>query len=298
MDSSLLLQRTIRTAGSISGVGLHTGAPCTVHFKPAPVGSGIRFFKDGVAVDFSMNGAVQGSGDDSLRCTSIRSKEAEIQTVEHLLATLHGFQISNLRLEVDGPEIPGLDGSAKPFVELLKRLGVVEQEAPQEMYRVTEPILCSEKGKAIAVYPSERFSVSYTLDYPHPMLRDQRVDFTITPEVFEKEIAPARTFCTEKEGEELKKRGFGKGANYDNTVVLSQSSVVGNTLRFTDECARHKALDILGDLKLLEFPILGRVVGLRSGHALNQRLVEQIKKQRGTMKQKKEHSASKFGRLE
>jgi UDP-3-O-[3-hydroxymyristoyl] N-acetylglucosamine deacetylase/3-hydroxyacyl-[acyl-carrier-protein] dehydratase len=276
-------QKTIAKQGSLSGIGIHTGEKSTVVFRPGEPGTGIRFFKSGRPVH---SVSVEG---ESPRRTSVGDHDGHIQTVEHCLATLSGLGIWNIEVDINGPEMPGLDGSAGPFVKLLKELGVVDQGRPQEVFKIREPIFCGEKGRAIAIYPAEAFSISYTLDYDHPGLRDQKVEFSVTPEVFESQIAPARTFCTEKEGAGLKKQGMGRGATPENTLIISEKGAAKNGLRFQDECARHKVLDILGDLSLLGFPVLGRVVGLRSGHALNRKLVEQIQKQRGAMSAKYRH---------
>ena len=277
-------QKTIGREGSVSGIGIHSGQTATVLLKPAAAGSGIQFFKNGARLRFSLSDdrdvSASADGKVNLRCSSVGQEDLRILTVEHLLAALCGLEITNIEIHVDGAEVPGLDGSALPFVKLLKSLGIVEQAAVRDVYRISEPIFCYGPHSAISVYPDERFSVAYTMDYDHPQLRNQRVDFTLDADLFENEIAPARTFCTENEALELKKRGFGRGADYGNTLVISQKGVAGNRLRFPDECARHKVLDILGDLNLLGFSIVGRVVGLRSGHALNQKLVEEIKKQK------------------
>ena len=277
-------QKTICRKGSLSGAGLHTGMACVVSFKPAPVDSGIQFFHEGKQLDYLAA--------HHLRCTAIGTEKNQIKTVEHLLAALSALGISNIRVDVDGAEIPGFDGSALPFVKHFKELGICEQDKANEVYKITEPIFCFENNKAISIYPAEVLSIAYILDYPHPYLRNQKVDFKITPDIFEKEVAPARTFCTQKEALELKKAGFGLGANHDNTLVIGDHGALNNRLRFEDECARHKVLDIIGDLSLLGFSILGRVVGIRSGHALNGKLVEQIKKQRETMTTKKEKTTS------
>ncbi|MBI3252550.1 MAG: UDP-3-O-[3-hydroxymyristoyl] N-acetylglucosamine deacetylase [Candidatus Omnitrophica bacterium] len=272
-------QKTIIRQGSLEGVGLHTGARVKVTLRPAPAGHGIRFSQ--VPGSSETNGrAPAAPAEESLRCTSIVSEELNIKTVEHLLAALFGLGISNLRIEVDGPEIPGMDGSALPFVKWIKNLGIVEQAETRETFQIQSPIFCHEPGKALAIYPAGEFSVAYTLDYPMASLRDQKVDFTLTPETFESQIAPARTFCTDEEARVLQKQGFGLGATHENTLVISEKGVVQNTLRFPDECARHKVLDILGDMNLLEFSVAGRVVGLRSGHSLNRALIEAIQKQR------------------
>ena len=281
-------QKTISREGSLSGVGLHTGEPCEVFFKPLPVNSGVQFFHCGEMLD-----AFSGISRGGLRCTAIGNGRNQIRTVEHLLAALLGLGISNIRIEVHGPEIPGLDGSALPFVKYLKELGIRDEATPKEVYRITEPIFCFDDQKAISIYPADELSVAYILDYPHPLLRNQRADFVVNADIFEKEIAPARTFCTEKEALELRKHGFGLGAAHENTLVIGETAVLNNNrLRFKDECARHKVLDIIGDLSLLGFSVTGRVVGIRSGHTLNGKLVEEIKKQRGAMINKKEKGLS------
>ncbi|HTL71162.1 MAG TPA: UDP-3-O-acyl-N-acetylglucosamine deacetylase [Candidatus Eisenbacteria bacterium] len=268
---SLPAQKTVLRAGSLSGIGLHTGREATVRVEPAPADHGVRFFKRGR----------EASGGESVsRCTSVGAGEDRIQTVEHLCAALSGLGVTNAAVHVEGDEIPVLDGSAAPFVEFLKGLGLAEQEKAAPAHRITEPIFCHEGKAALCAYPAETFRAAYTLDYDHPLLSSQTVQFALTPEVFEREIAPARTFCTQEEAARLKEAGFGLGGNTDNTLVMSASGPVKNRLRFEDECARHKVLDLLGDLSLLGFGILGTVVGLRSGHALNRRLVEAIRRQK------------------
>ncbi len=284
-------QKTILREGSLSGKGLHTGEVSTVFFKPAPVNSGICFFHDGVSLDYLRK--PEHGFEASLRCTAIGTDENQIKTVEHLLAALSGLGITNIQVHVDGPEIPGLDGSSLPFAKFFRSLAIRDQQVPCKIYKIREPIFCHDHNKAIAIYPSSEYRISYVLDYPHPDLKGQSVDLAVTPETFEKEIAPARTFCTENEALSLQERGFGAGANYQNTLVFGKNGVIQNELRFKDECARHKMLDIVGDLSLLGFSVLGHVVGIRSGHALNAKLVEEIKKQRETMTAKKEHDALK-----
>ena len=280
-------QKTIAKEGEISGIGLHTSQPCTLVLKPAPVDTGIRFLQHGQFVS-----QLSGDGDFELsndlpRCSYIGDEKKRILTVEHILASLRGLGITNLVIDVLGSEIPGLDGSALPFVQRFKELGIVDQKKEISFYRIHEPIFCYDKNKAIAIYPAESFSVSYVLDYEHPHLRNQKVDFVLTPEIFEAQIAPARTFCTDQEAVELQKRGFGLGASHENTLVVTENGSHQDQLRFENEPARHKVLDILGDFNLLGFPVLGRVVAIRSGHVLNRQLVQAIKKQRESMNAKK-----------
>lgn len=275
--NAAISQKTISKEGQISGIGLHTGEPCTLYVKPAPAGTGIQFSKNGKNL-----GALEicGNQEESLRCSAIGNGHSRILTVEHVLAALSGMGIRNIRIDVHGPEIPGLDGSALDFVRFFKGLGVSAEREVPSVYHIEEPIFCSEEKKAIAVLPNPEFSVAYTLDYNLPGLELQTAQFLITPDVFEKEIAPARTFCTEEEAHYLKNQGFGKGADYKNTLVFSKNGVIQNKLRFKDEAARHKILDLIGDLALLGFPICGKVIGIKSGHSLNRKLVQEIKKQR------------------
>ncbi len=277
-------QRTIKREGSFSGVGVHSGQKSTVFVKPASAHSGIRFFRNGSEIKTGsecIEDRESSAYRENLRCTSVGKGNDRILTVEHLSAALFGLEITNIDIHVDGPEIPVLDGSAKDFINFLEKLEPLDQPAPREIYKIKEPIFCYSDKSAVAIYPADEFSVAYTMDYDHPFLRNQKVDFCFKTGVFNKEIAPARTFCTEAEAGELKKLGFGLGANAENTLVIAESGLIDSDFRFPDECARHKVLDILGDLNLLGFSILGRVVGLRSGHALNQRLVEEIRKQKG-----------------
>ncbi len=276
----MIFEKTIKKSGSISGVGLHTGAPCEVFFKPAAAGEGVQFFKNGISIDriFKRQELV---GASALRCTAIGEGNNQILTVEHLLAALSGLGICNIKIEVNGPEIPSLDGSAKGFVDCLKRLGLVDQAKAREIYAVKEPLFChGGQGKALAIYPAPILSIGYMLDYDTPSLKAQGLSLAITQATFEKEIAPARTFCTEDEIEALKKKGYGRGADLENTLVVTKNRADQKKLRFSDECARHKILDIIGDLALLDFAVVGHIVGLRSGHALNQELALQIYKKK------------------
>jgi UDP-3-O-[3-hydroxymyristoyl] N-acetylglucosamine deacetylase/3-hydroxyacyl-[acyl-carrier-protein] dehydratase len=203
---------------------------------------------------------------------------AEVHTVEHLLACCTGLRIDNLTVEVNGPEVPGMDGSARPFVDLLRSLGVVEQRAPRREIVVEEPVAVSAgEDAALVAFPFDTgFKVSYTLDYGHAFLGVQHVSFVVTEERFAEEIAPARTFCLESEAEALRRAGMGLGASYENTLVVGETGVVGNTPRWPDEFARHKVLDLLGDLFLAGADLRGHVQAHRTGHAANLRLVERI----------------------
>ncbi len=266
-------QRTVSREGRIEGVGLHTGRPSAVTVRPAPENAGFRFSKDGRPVDSTKAGG--------RRCTEIGEGRNAVQTVEHFLAALSGLGVTNAEIGIDGDELPALDGSALGYAQFLKGLGLSDQRSPRRVYAVTEPLFVHEGMAAIAVYPSERASYSYVLDYPHPALRAQKVEYEPSPEAFVRDLAPARTFCTEKEADEIRAQGLGLGADLRaNALVIGERGPVGNTFRLPDECARHKLLDLVGDLALFGAEVRGRFVALRSGHALNRKLVEELKHRR------------------
>ncbi len=273
-------QRTIAREGDLSGIGLHGGKASRVYFRPARVDHGILFLKNGADVGVVGSDRLQSIPDGVSRCSAISDGVQRILTVEHLLAAVYGLGISNLVVDVHGDEIPAADGSALPFIEFIKKLGMVDQKVKKAIYRVSEPIFCAESGKAIAVYPSESFEISYCLDYDFPYLRGQKAEFVICAGIFESQIAPARTFCTADEVRELKARGFGLGGAWDNNIVVSPDGSHLEELRFPDEFVRHKILDVVGDLSLLGFPIIGKVHGIRSGHSLNRELVKAIRRQK------------------
>ncbi len=263
-----LFQKTIRKEGTLSGIGIHTGLIHTVIFKPAGEDEGIRLFKHGRPVPMVR--------ESSIRCTALGTREDPVMTVEHVLAALHGLGITNITIDVIGSEMPALDGSALPYVNFLQSLEIVEQKNKTKVFQLREPIFIAEKTKAIVAFPSDVFRVGYVLDYPHPFLSGQTVDFQVNEELFETQIAPARTFCTDEEVQVLRDQGFGRGADPDNTIVISAKGPLGAILRFPDECARHKALDMIGDLCLTGLSLKARFIGIRSGHALNNLMVERI----------------------
>ncbi len=270
-------QKTISKEVSYAGVGLHTGNKTTVTFKPAPVNSGVRFVrtdlpgKPGIAANIL---AVV----DAPRRTTLRKGEVEIHTVEHILAALAGLGLDNLIIEVNANEVPEIDGSSLPFARLLAGSGIVEQGEDKKYGRITEPSYVSEDGTYVAAFPADEFRISFTIDYNHPYLQTQFASFLITSDIFEKEIAGARTFCLEREAEALRSQGLGRGATFQNTVVIGDKGIVKGELRFEDEFVRHKILDVIGDLFLLGCPLKAHIVASRSGHSLNIKLVRKIKK--------------------
>jgi UDP-3-O-[3-hydroxymyristoyl] N-acetylglucosamine deacetylase/3-hydroxyacyl-[acyl-carrier-protein] dehydratase len=275
-------QKTIAKECTIAGIGLHTGCYVTITLKPAKENSGIIFKR----TDLESQPIIK-VGPDSVcqeeilpRCTTIHNGDSYIHTVEHFMSALFSLGIVNLDVDINAEELPGLDGSAISFIEEIKKVGVLKQEALALCYEIKEPISVSLNGSSILIVPCDEFKVSYTLSYDHPVLNSQFFSSIINQEVFEKEIAPSRTFCLEMEAKELKANGLGKGANYSNTLVVGDSGVVENTLRFKDEFVRHKVLDFIGDLYLFGMPIKGEVFATKSGHTLNARLLKLVADQK------------------
>ncbi|NQT75686.1 MAG: bifunctional UDP-3-O-[3-hydroxymyristoyl] N-acetylglucosamine deacetylase/3-hydroxyacyl-ACP dehydratase [Candidatus Omnitrophica bacterium] len=271
-------QKTIKKPIELSGTGLHTGAEVRMKFKPAPTNTGVNFIrvdvKDSPMVKASMFHVLDQ--DKSPRRTSVGNGSVEVHTIEHLMAALWALGIDNIIVEVDSSELPGLDGSAMGFIDILKKAGIENQVASKKIYQVRSPVWVEQDGAMIMVLPDNEFRVSYTLNYDHPLLKAQYASFDIDENTFEKEIASSRTFCLEMEVDDLRKKGLGKGANYENTIVVGQNGVIDNDLRFDDEFARHKILDLLGDLYLLGYGIKGHIIAVRSGHPLNIRLIDKI----------------------
>ncbi len=274
-------QKTIQQSFSLSGTGLHTGNRVSAFFKPAIENHGICF----VRVDLPGKPEIKACPENIhpetglLRCSTISNHDAVVHTVEHLMSVLAGLAITNLTVELDGNELPGLDGSGLEYLQAIKKAGIVEQNADAQYFQVMETVGVSQGNSSIYIFPDNDFKISYTLDYDHPKLRSQFVSLTLQQDIFEKDIAPCRTFCLESEALELKKRGLGQGANYKNTLVVGKDGVIENQLRFSDEFARHKVLDMIGDLYLLGMPIKGRIFAVKSGHALNLALLKKISEQ-------------------
>jgi UDP-3-O-[3-hydroxymyristoyl] N-acetylglucosamine deacetylase/3-hydroxyacyl-[acyl-carrier-protein] dehydratase len=275
-------QKTIASQVSLSGVGIHTGNKVKVTFNPAEADSGVTFIRTDLAGAPRIKADV-GSlllASKFSRRSSIVNDQAEVQTVEHLMAALSSLGIDNLDVQIDNNEVPGLDGSALNFLEALEKAGVTQQDKPRYVFAVKEPISIQEGASSITILPDKDFKVSYTLNYDHPMLAAQFLEITVNAESFKTSLAAARTFCLESEASELQSQGLGLGANYENTLVVGKTGVVKNKLRFNDEFVRHKILDLIGDLYLAGCPLRGHVVALKSGHSLNLKLAQKIYAQR------------------
>jgi UDP-3-O-[3-hydroxymyristoyl] N-acetylglucosamine deacetylase/3-hydroxyacyl-[acyl-carrier-protein] dehydratase len=298
-------QRTIAKPVSCTGIGLHTGVESTITFKPADEDFGIRFVRMDIAGCPEIKADIDHVVDIS-RGTTIEDNGARIHTVEHALAAVSGLRIDNILIELTGKEPPVMDGSAKNFVEAIQKVGFKEQNAPREILNIDKAVVYSDpdSGIDIHVLPSDRFRVTFMIDYKYPYLGTQYAVIYNMEKDFAKEVAPARTFCILSEVEELKEKGLIKGGDLDNAIVIIDKEIDdkeierlrklfdikgelirgangilnGKKLRFKNEPVRHKALDLIGDLALLGIPIRGHVIAARSGHAANVELVKLIKK--------------------
>jgi len=270
-------QQTIEHEVSLEGTGLHTGERVRVALRPAPPDAGVVFRRSDISKSPALT--VRHVNLDSSRGrTTLELDGVSVQTVEHLLAALSTAGVDNAEVVVEGPELPGTDGSAAAFVEALAAAGLREQEAPLSVYLVDSPIFVRTPAASLAAVPARPgdLRISYSLYYRESRLARGHKSLSITSESFAEELASARTFCMAAEVEKLLALGLGKGATPANTLVLEENAVRENTLRFPDEPVRHKMLDLLGDLAILGAPLSAHVMGSRSGHTLNRLLVRKI----------------------
>lgn len=274
-------QRTVRSAVTLEGVGLQTGKKTSLTIKGSPANSGINFVRTDLPNKPLLNlQSLDLSSQDAPfeeRRTTIGTGLLQIQTTEHLLAALSGFGIDNALIELSGEEIPGLDGSAKGFAAALKKAGVIEQPSPRRILRIQAPIWYKNEDRFVAILPDDNFRISYTMSYKNGAIGTQYYDITVDEDNFEREIAPARTFCLKSEALMLAVSGLGKGVSWKNALIMGKRGPFMNRLRFKDEPVRHKVLDLIGDLYLLGMPIKGHVIAVKSGHSLNMELVKKLK---------------------
>lgn len=272
----MFLQRTIRKRVKIEGIGLHTGAPTTLTFRPAPENTGIYF----VRTDLPGSPAISTRAEyvrATALATTLGGPAFSVSTVEHCLSTLAAFRIDNLFIELDGPEIPIGDGSAYVFMEALLSAGLVEQEEPRKYAYITQPIFYGDGEKHAYVVPYNGLRVSCTIEFSHPKIGRQKVDYDINEHTFSRELARARTFGFLKDVEAMRAKGLARGGSLDNAVVLDHSEILNpEGLRWADEFVRHKTLDALGDLVTLGMPLMGHLVLHKAGHDVMNRLVTKI----------------------
>ncbi len=263
-------QRTISRPATVSGPGVHSGVACNLRILPAPTGHGIRFRR----VD--LPGAPEIAADaelvshaDLARRTTLSANGGRVFTIEHVLSAAAAMRVDNLSVEMDAEEPPFLDGSALPFVNLIREAGTEEQPGKVTPLAIPSPIAFREGDAEITAVPSDVFQVTFFFTSDEPLLRNQSATFVIEPETYAREIAPARTFCFFHEIEALRKSGLIRGGNLSSAVVIGRKAVINDSLRFPDEPVRHKILDFVGDLALLGRPVLGHFMAWRSGHRVH-----------------------------
>ena len=265
-------QRTIARSLVLGGQGLHSGLKTGVILHPAPSGSGIAF--SSLAAQSEIPARLENVSETGYN-TTLSGKGHSVRTVEHLLSALHGLAISNLRIQA-GDEVPALDGSALEFCNQLLTAGIEEQDDWIEPIAPAQPLQVGDGGEFIRIEPAEQLLIDYTLEYPAPIGR-QQVHFELrSPEAYVKEIAPARTFGLVREFRRMSELGLARGGRLDNCILIDDEKIVNTTLRFADELARHKVLDLIGDLYLLGRPIIGHVTAVKTGHSDNLALLRAI----------------------
>ena len=270
----MIYERTIRTPAECSGVGLHSGAPVHLRILPAPAGTGIVFHRtdlDGFEIEAVSRNVARVS-----YATSLMKKGVLISTTEHLLSAFIGMGVDNAIVELDNLEVPILDGSALPFIEMITAAGLRQQRRKRVYLKILRPCELQEGDKFIGVYPADRYSVSYAIDFPHPLIGSERFQVELSNGSYVKDIASARTFGFLEQQRAMLNMGLIRGASRDNCVVLTPDGIDNPPLRYRDEFVRHKVLDLIGDLALFGKRILGYVKADRAGHALHTAIVSRI----------------------
>jgi UDP-3-O-[3-hydroxymyristoyl] N-acetylglucosamine deacetylase len=265
-------QRTLASVVTCRGIGLHGGDSIAMALLPAPPDTGIVFRRSDAGISIP---AVWSSTVEASLCTVLSNGEGiEIKTVEHLMAALRGCGIDNAIVELDGPEVPAMDGSAAPFVAMIERAGVIAQDRPRRAIKVLKPVRVRDGGATAALLPDHGFSMSFEIDFDNPVICRQDMAVSFEPDTFKTELSRARTFGLLDDVARLQAAGLARGGSLDNAVVISGDRVLNEGgLRFADEFVRHKLLDAYGDLYLAGGPIIGYFQGSRSGHAHTRRLL-------------------------
>lgn len=272
----MFFQRTFKKSSIVEGIGLHTGKPCRLIFRPAPADIGVHLIREinGKRVSISV---FAENVKATTNATTIGSQDFSVSTVEHCLSTLAALRIDNAFIEIDGPEIPIVDGSSFNFLEAISAAGIVEQDQPRKYIYIKEPIQVVDGEKQAFVLPYNGLRITCTIDFNHPAIGKQSIDIDINEVSFAREIARARTFGFMKDVEKLHTMGLALGGSFANAVVLDDTRVLNEDgLRFADEFVRHKVLDALGDIVTLGAPLMGHLVLYKAGHDLLNRLVRKI----------------------
>lgn len=269
-----MFQTTIARESCAEGVGLHTGVHGYVRLLPAPAETGIVFRR----VDLD-NFHIEAQGRNVARvsyATSLMKQGVLLSTTEHLLAAVYSCGIDNVYIDINSIEIPILDGSAEPFMQMLEHSGLRKLRRKRRYLKVLKPLEVSEGDRRIGIYPAEEFRVRCYVDFPHPLVGQQEVEMLVGPDTFRQLLARARTFCFERDITPLRAMGLIRGGSLDNAIVLTEDGIMNGPLRFPDEFGRHKALDLIGDLALAGLPLQARVEAHKAGHSLHTQLVSRL----------------------
>src|ERR1700676_1991503 len=269
-----MFQTTIARSAEAEGIGLHTGMYGHIRLAPAPADTGIVFRR----VDLD-NCPIEAEGHNVARvsyATILMKQGVLLSTTEHLLAAIYSCEIDNIFIDIDSIEVPILDGSAEPFMQMLDHAGLRKLRRKRRFLQVLKPLEVVEGDRRIGIYPADEFRVRCYVDFPHPLVGQQEVEMLVSPETFRHLLARARTFCFERDIEPLRSMGLIRGGSLENAIVLTNDGVMNGPLRFPDEFGRHKALDLIGDLALAGLPLLARVEAHKAGHALHTQLVSRL----------------------
>ncbi len=275
-------QRTLAKPVSCTGVGMHSGKTVCVTIKPAPVNHGVKFVRTDLPNNPIISAHFHSVVDTSL-ATVIGSDGIIVSTIEHLMAALAGLSIDNALVEMDDYEVPIMDGSAGPFTALINSGGIAEQNRPRCFFVISEPIELKESDRKVGIYPAHSMRITYTIEFDHPLVKEQSYSLEMSDTLFEREISRARTFGFMHDVEYLKRYGFAQGGSLDNAIVIDKDQILNNEgLRYQNEFVRHKILDCIGDFSLLGMPVLGHVVAYKSGHGFNHAFLEKFFKEKGS----------------
>lgn len=272
------MQQTLAKSIEIKGIGLHSGCETTLTLKPAPVNYGIVFKRTDLDGKPEIP-ALYSNVVDTRNCTCIADKNGNaVATIEHLMAALAVMEIDNLLIEINNQEMPIMDGSALPFFKALHQTGTVEQNAPRRRLKVLKPVsFTDDKGNQIEICPADDFAVHFTIEFPSKVVGHQEFDGTISPDVFEKKIAPCRTFCEKYQVDYLQSLGLIKGGSLENAVVLDGETILNEGgFRVENECVNHKVIDAIGDMYTAGFQVLGQLNASKTGHFHNNELLKRL----------------------
>ena len=273
---NMICQTTIARSTAISGIGLHTGQRINMTLRPAEAGTGIVFHRKigerTVTIEATSANVV-----DTQMATVIGKGDVRVSTVEHLLSALAAYGVDNLHIDIDGPEVPIMDGSAAPFASIIEEAGQRRHHESRKFLAIRKPVSVIDGEKRVSIIPSRFFRITFDIAFQHPCIALQQRSVKVSSSVFRRDLAPARTFGFLRDVENLKAAGLARGGSLENAIVVDDERILNpEGLRFQDEFVRHKILDAIGDLSLIGYPILGHVRAFKAGHDINHQLVEKL----------------------